>query len=318
MQKNNTDKKDIKITAELNRIVFKSDTGFLIGAFKKIEENSFSMEDPYFTAVGNLLNPQTEIAYSLFGDWTESPKYGKQFAFNRFETELPSDPAGIFKYLVRSCKYVGSMVGQSLVDTFGAQTLEIIKTDPARVAKEISGITLDRAEEIQTTLLQNEMNEKIMIELELLLDVPGMFKSLPGKLFEKYKYNAAEKIRENPYILTFFPMVGFALADRVALHNGFSRTSVKRKAAAAIHCVRENNKAGSTWIAVPDLIKRMDELIQIVNLEEGIQALVNENKLFMEKGYVAFCNPASDEHLIAKKAVLMNAMHHLEEEEVAA
>jgi exodeoxyribonuclease V alpha subunit len=306
-----TDKKDIKITGELSRIIFKSDSGFLIGSFHD-RDNSF------ITATGNLINPQIGIEYSLFGDWTESPKYGRQFAFNRFETELPSDPVGIFKYLVRSCKYVGSAVGQSLVDTYGSETLKIMKSDPARIANDIQGITIERAKEIQTTLIQQEQNEKIMIELETLLDVQGMFKSLPGKLFERYRYNAAEEVKKNPYTLTQFPMVGFALADRVALHNGFSRTSVKRKAAAALHCLRENQQAGSTWISSADLIQKMRELIQIVDLEHGIQELIDTDKAILERGYVSFVGTASDEILIAKKAALMNSTIMDTEEEVAA
>jgi len=306
---NKTDKKDIKITGELSRIIFKSDSGFLIGSFHD-RDNSF------ITATGNLINPQTGIEYSLFGDWTESPKYGRQFAFNRFETELPSDPVGIFKYLVRSCKYVGSAVGQSLVDTYGSETLKIMKSDPDRIANDIQGITVKRAKEIQTTLMQQEQNEKIMIELETLLDVQGMFKKLPEQLFEKYQYNAAEKVKENPYILTEFPRVGFALADRVALHNGFSRTSVKRKAAAALHCLRENQQAGSTWIPSSDLIQKMKELIQIIDLEQGIQELIDAGKVTLERGYIAFSSVSSDERHIAEKAVLMNYMSV--KEEVAA
>lgn len=300
------EKRDEAITGELTRIVFSNETGFLIGSFKtlKTDELLGTMLDT-FTATGTIVNPQILMTYKLFGSWTNNPRYGEQFAFTRFETEVPSDPDGIFKYLVRCCKYVGSTVGQALVNKYGPQTIEIMKTDPDRVAKDISGITKARASEIQKTLVENEANEKVMIELEALLDVQGMLKNLPGKLYTEYLANAAEKVKENPYRLIRFPMVGFALADRVALHIGFSRTSIERKKAAALHIMAENAQNGNTWINVKTLLQNMVDLLQIVGLEDGINALVHDGIIILEDQHVAFRGPATDERLIASKATLM-------------
>lgn len=316
-----TEEKEIAITAELTRIVFKNDSGFLIGAFLADKADpSIGLEEQNFTAIGTLMNPQLFMEYKIFGDWKDTPKYGRQLAFTRFETQMPVDPDGIFKYLVRSCKHVGSSVGQALVDLYGADTLTVMKTDPERVAKEISGITPARAEKIKETLVKNEENEKVMVELETILAVPGMLKNMAGKLYTEYKANAAERVKGNPYILTRFPRVGFALADRVALHIGFSRTSVERKKAAAVHCMRENGQEGSTWITQGDLLMKMKELIQIVDMEAGIQALIEDRVLVLDDGKLAFSGPANDEKMIATKAILMLAGNQAKKacEEVAA
>jgi len=66
----NKEENEIKISGELSKIIFKSDTGFLIGAFTGEEQ---------FTATGTLINPQTGLDYTLHGDWKDTPKYGRQF-----------------------------------------------------------------------------------------------------------------------------------------------------------------------------------------------------------------------------------------------
>jgi len=191
-----TEENEVKISGELTRIIFKNDNGFLIGAFTGEEQ---------FTATGTLINPQTGLDYALHGDWKDTPKYGRQFVFTRVETDMPVNPDGIFKYIVRICRFVGSAVGQRIVDKYGAETLDIMKSDPGRVARDISGITAARATEIQTTLLENQHRERVMVELGVILDVPGMIKKTMSMLYQDYKDQAAEAVKKNPYILTNIP-----------------------------------------------------------------------------------------------------------------
>lgn len=288
------------INSELIRNIFSNDSGFIIGSFRNLDTQTI------FTGTGTIVNPQIGMEYKLFGNWKVTPKYGEQFSFTRFETIIPNNPMGIFKYLVRSCKYVGSKIGQALIDNYGSETLTVLKTDPARVVKDISGITNEKALEIQESLLTREASEKTMVELEALLDVQGMLKKVPETLFKQYGSNAPEMIKQDPYFLTSLRGVGFPLADRVALHIGFSRTDIKRKKAVCIHCLRENEQNGSTWILATDLLKNMLELIQIVGLEDGIQELIEQNMIILDDSYIAFRYTAAQEWTIARKAAMMN------------
>jgi exodeoxyribonuclease V alpha subunit len=209
-----TDESEPKIMAgELCRIVYRNDNNFLIG--------SFQGPGGVFTAIGSIINPQVNMEYELTGEWQDTARYGQQFKFSRYRSIQPVDAKGIFKYIVRVCKFVGGTVGNRLLDTYGEKTLEIMKTDPDRVAMETAGITLDRAKEIQKTLIDNEHNESVMVELEAMLDVQGMRKSLAGDLIHAFGNNAGDVIRGNPYTLTWFAGIGFALADRVALNVGY-------------------------------------------------------------------------------------------------
>jgi exodeoxyribonuclease V alpha subunit len=282
------------IQCVLDRIVFSNDSGFLIGSFKIP-----GLATP-IKALGTILAPQIDIEYKLTGHWEDDAKFGKQLRIERHETILPQDKGGIFKYLVRMCKYVGVATGNALINKYGTDTLNIMKVDPGRVALEIKGITLEKAEEIQGALLENEENERIQVELEALLDVPGMRKSLISDLMEDYKGNAAEKVRQNPYFLTEFHGIGFTMADRVALINvGIKRDHIERKKAAAYFAIREHMKEGHVWIRRSDLLMRIGVLIQVSSPEEGIEALVDDGVVNFREGSLATAKAAADEKRIA-------------------
>jgi len=191
-------------------------------------------------------------------------------------------------------------VGNRLLDAYGTQTLTVMKNDPERVAADIPGLTLERAKEIQATLIAGELDEAVMVDLENLLDVPGMRKSLAGDLVKEFGNNAGDVIRGNPYLLTSFAGIGFALADRVALNLGYPRDGIERKKAATVHAMGEVIKEGSIWINRQELVERVREFIQITNLEAGMEALVAEEVFTTKDGDVAFRGYAYDEKDVAR------------------
>lgn len=295
-----------QIEGTLNKIVFKNDSGFIIGSFTDKNNNKF-------TAIGTMINPQINMDYIFSGYHEENHKYGEQFKFIDYEALIPVDTSGIFKYIVRICKFVGSSVGNKIIDKYGDQTLIIMKTNPKKLSKEISGITLTRALKIQSTLLENEKTEKIMIELGKMLDIPGMRKSLQSDLIKEYKSNAVAIIKENPYILTQFSGIGFPLADRVALNIGYARDSIERKKAIVLHVLKQNMQEGSVWIKTDDLLIKIQELIQVPDLKAGIECLMKDNIIVfcedhynnMHNGYYSLAIPAQDEMFIAEKLAEM-------------
>jgi len=284
---------EIKKTGTLSRIIYKNDNGFMIGSFTD------------FTAVGSMINPELSMNYTLTGQFEENPTHGKQFKFSSYETVLPSDESGIFKYIVKSCKFVGWKTGNKIIEAYGENTLEILRTDPARVSSEISGITQDRAKEIMGKLLENEKLEKVLVELETLLAVPGMRKNLPTELVKKYKSNAAEVVKDNPYILIIFRGISFFMADSVALKLGINPSSINRRKAAIWHVLTEIMQEGSIWISEQDLIFKTRSLIQIDGVLEAAQDLIKNHKIVEKNGYYAKSIPAFEEQKIAEKIMVL-------------
>lgn len=289
------------LTAELRNIVYQNDNGFLIGSFR-VGNNGRQI-----TGKGNILNPQIGFQYKLSGEWIEDRKYGRQFNIKSFQTLEPSDTSAIFKYLVRTTKYVGPKVGQDLVDEFGEDALVILREEPETAANKIKGLSIARAIEIQESLLAGECNEKVMVELWGMLDIPGMRKALPGDLVEKYGSNAAEFVRQNPYLLTDFSGVGFALADRVAINLGYPPDGIERKKAVILHCLNEiGNSAGDIWITRKDLAEKVSEIAtNIFNVLDGIGPLIDEEKIEEEAGEYALSFLAENEAYVARKIAEM-------------
>lgn len=287
------------ITGEIDHIRFQNEDGFIIASF---------ITDPFnppVSILGNIINPQTGLTYKLKGEFSNHPKFGKQFNFSSHESVLPTNPNGIFKYLVRMAKWVGPAIGNKLVDEFGTETLTVLKSDPKLIAKKIKGITIQKAIEIQKALLKNEENEKIQVELESLLDISGggVPKKIIPKLIETHKSNAPTILKANPYILTQFNSVGFSLADRVALHLGYAADGIERKKAAISHVLQEEMNQGHTWIDELKLKSQVTKLIGVNKIDIGLASMQDDQKITKRDYQWAFSRIDKQERYIAEKVV---------------
>ena len=273
MGDNNNNENRLDVYVRLLRITYQNtENYYLIGRFEDLHTGKD------FTSVGNLANPQTGLSYRLSGYWTIHEKYGRQFKFDAHTTLLPKDPCGVLKYLVHTCKFVGSAISNKIVDEYQEDTIEILKTDPERVAADIKGITIERAFEIQESLIKNEETEQVRIELGALLNIEGLRKSLPDKLIEKYGSNAPEIVKENPYVLTQEHGVSFIMADRVAIDLGIDPVDIKRKKAALIHVIMEEmQQNGHTTIEHSPLKFKVNNLIGTVRIEQAISELQQQD-----------------------------------------
>ena len=249
-----------KITATLENIRYQNEEGFVIAGFA---EGGLVP----FTALGNMLNPQPNMDYTLFGKWMTNKKWGRQFQFSRYETIQPRDEDGIYRYLVRTVRFVGPSIAEDLLEKYGERTLEVLRTDPLDVAKSIKGITLQRAENIQQELVEMEADEAVMVELLQILDIPGLRKSLPYDLMNDYGSDAATRLKENPYIIMDYHGTGFLMADSLALHScGIDPDSEFRARAAVVWAIKQGMQEGNTWVS--------NEFIDIRIIEVGIRQAV--------------------------------------------
>ena len=180
------------ITAQLNHIRFQNDSGFVIGMFSISEAKDIKGE---FGGLGNMLNPVEGMAYKLSGEWSFHPDFGKQFKFSNYSPVKPKDTNGIYKYLVRTARWIGPSIASALVDTYGDKTLDVLREDPEMVAAEIRGITEKRAKEIQAILIEHEEEESVLVELMGILSIPGLRRSLPVELIQEFGSNAAEILK---------------------------------------------------------------------------------------------------------------------------
>ena len=282
------------INATLTSIRFQDrDTGFIIGTFRGEKE---------FAALGSIVGPEIGLEYKLYGEWSNDPKWGRQYKFSNYETIAPKSTDGIFRYLVKVAKWVGPKIGQALIDQYKEETLDIIRIDPERVARQIRGITPERAAEMQAKIIENQAIEATLVELENLIGGQGLKQSLPTELLAKYGSNAVAIVKENPYRLTEIKYVGFGAADHVALTKfGIKPASVRRQQAACVHTLEGLVFGeGHIWIEVKTLTQAVMDLIGC-DPAQGLEKLVSNGAVIVDGGMVALKRMAKDEELIAEK-----------------
>ena len=265
------------ITATLKNIRFQNDSGFIIGMAVTAGDTLGFKGD--FGILGNMLNPQESMTYQLTGEWSIHPDFGKQFKFQQYTPVKPKDTSGIYKYLVRTAKWIGPSIAQQLVEIYGDETLEVLRNDPEIVAAEIRGITETKAKEIQQILIDHEELESILVDLMKVLDIPGLRKSLPYELIEKFGSNAAEILKKNPYVITQFHGSGFLIADRLGMQRlDIPPDSMFRiKAAIEYAILQDLHSNGNTWISRKSLtneVKDLTSIEDIKRIELGIDELL--------------------------------------------
>ena len=266
--------KSTTITANLNSIRYQNDSGFIIGMASG--GNDIKGE---FGILGNMLNPIEGMTYKLQGEWSHHQDFGKQFKFSHYTAVAPKDTNGIYKYLVRTAKWIGPSIAQQLVEIYGDKTLDVLRSDPEIVAAEIRGITETRALEIQAILIENEEEEAALVELMGILNIPGLRKSLPYELIEKFGSNAFEILKKNPYVITQFYGSGFLIADRLAMQSlKIDPNSMFRVKAAIEYAMDQDlHSNGNTWIHQEHLLRAVVELTSMEDLQRimlGIDELL--------------------------------------------
>jgi exodeoxyribonuclease V alpha subunit len=272
------------LTGVLSDITYHKN-GFLIGRLSTGD-----------TILGDMLEPCLWQEYRFRGDWSEHPRWGRQFKFVHHQAEIPQTTDGIYRYIVKTAKWVGPEIGKQIIVAFGEKTLEVLKHDPQRVAICIKGITLERAEEISANLLGNEDIETAQVELEHILGGHHLSKKTISCLIQKYKSDAPAKVRQDPYLLQEIRGVGFPSADRVALAIGIDRGSEARRRAATIHVLKEAAETrGHVWLPLEKYEEKLQALIGIPS--DGIAGQTPD--VILEKHMVALSDLAGDEKDVA-------------------
>ena len=171
---------DSSLEGVLERITFyNEENGFLIG---KLRENDKSAE---IAVIGKAPKIQCGETLILKGNWTNHPKHGKQFSFDKFESKLPASAYGIRKYLGSGLVHgIGKTYANKIVDHFGAETLKVISEDSARL-REIPGIGSKRIKGIRLAWEE----QKAIREVMMFLQTYGVTDALCLRLVRKYGNN---------------------------------------------------------------------------------------------------------------------------------
>lgn len=240
------------ITGVVEDITFQNDTnGFTV--------LDFSTDDELFTAVGVMPGITAGETVSLTGSFIMHPTFGRQLKVTAFTRTLPETSEQIIKYLSSGViRGVGPKKALLIVETFGADTLNVIENEPERLS-ELKGISIDQAKNIGEEFKKQYAMRTVMLGLEKY----GLTPNECVRIYKKLGIQAVEKVKENPYCLCSLGIgISFEKAEVIEEKLEEKPTPEYRIKEGILHVMRHNRSSrGHTCIPREKLLKPCADLL---------------------------------------------------------
>ena len=262
----------------------------LIGTVKSVifqnEENGYTVlrlvteEGELITVVGCIPCAAPGEHLGVSGVWETHPQHGTQLRAEEVERRLPEDAEELISYLGSGiCKGLGPATARRLVERFGAETADVISSQPEKLSL-IKGITARRAMEISESFRRHMGLRRLMAFLAQY----GLPPVLAIRLRQIYGDGALEAIRRDPYLLSADAGgLPFAAADEIAMSMGFSARSPERLRSALLFELSHNEGNGHVFLPRPKLLAATAQLLGDEDgVEEALDTLIDEGKVFSE------------------------------------
>lgn len=218
----------------------------------------------------------------ISGKWVNHSTHGKQFKAEFAQRLLPTSASAIYAFLAGgSVKGIGPATARLIVDRFGDSSLDILESDPDKLAS-IKGISRSKAQQMSKSFRAQASVRRIME----LVCAHGIRPILAMRMYKFYGDGAIDLLRENPYILASNHIGGsFAEADGFALELGLESTNRNRINAAVIFELRHNLNNGHCFIPREKLAAVTAALISVDEDEavESVDELVESGQLICEQ-----------------------------------
>jgi exodeoxyribonuclease V alpha subunit len=231
---------------EQARAVEDSSVQQLSGSIERViyanEENGYAVCD-LGTTDNDLVTIQGILPYiaegdgvTVYGRWVHNPKYGRQFAVERYERQLPADVNSILRYLAsRAIKGIGPRTAQKIVEEFGVDTFDVIENHPDWLAQ-IPGISRKKAEEIA-----EDFRQKSGIRSAMMFFRDYFGAALTMRIYNRFGSSAVDRAKQNPYVLCDeVDGIGFEKADAMASQLGVATDSPARLSSGIAYVLRSN------------------------------------------------------------------------------
>ncbi|MGN1098065.1 MAG: AAA family ATPase, partial [Clostridia bacterium] len=178
-------------------------------------------------AVGHMPFITPGETVRLTGVWSTHAEYGRQLKVESLEHILPQSLNSIYTYLASGAiSGIGPSTARKIVDLFGEETFDVIRTDPQRLTA-VKGISSGKAEAIsEAFIMRQDTAETVMFFQQF-----GISPVLAMKVYKKYGAAAVDLVRDNPYALCeSIQGIGFKICDKIAVSLGLpfdSRNRIK-------------------------------------------------------------------------------------------
>ena len=293
----------MEITGEVKDIIYQNE----VNSYTVAE---FETEEGDITIVGYLPFINVGDTLKLIGKIVTHQDYGEQFKVDTFEKMMPKSLSSLERYLANgTIKGVGPATAKKIVDTFGEETLHVLKLEPHRLTQ-IKGITNEKAVTISETFLENWELWQIVGYLEKF----GIGVQNAKNVYKKLGANAIEEIEANPYILIDVANnVDFKKIDKMAMEIGISYNYEKRIKSGikyAIMCATTN---GHCRVQKENLFTFCKELLGVTTeeLEENMIELKVKNQVVEDENWIYLTPFYIAEQNIAERIQILQTSHNV-------
>ncbi|MEG0308641.1 MAG: ATP-dependent RecD-like DNA helicase [Clostridium sp.] len=262
------------IEGVIESVVFRNeDNGYTICKLKGDKE--------MITAVGVIPHINEAQEYSIQGEWTVHPKFGKQLKIDTITEIIPTTTKGIEKYLSSGViEGIGKVTAKKIVDFFGDETIKVLDNKIQRL-EEIPGIGKKRIDTITKSYLQQRVTKDII----MFFQGYGITVSKAMKIYKKFGDNCINVVKDNPYILTeYIAGIGFKTADSIARNLGIELDSLFRIKSGINYVINEFCAIGNTFIPMDKLVDKSISLLGVnkEKIDEGVYELIIDGKIKVE------------------------------------
>ena len=223
---------------------------------------------------------------------------------------MPQTLTSLERYLSNgTIKGVGPATAKKIVDTFGEETLHVLKFEPDKLMQ-IKGITYEKAHTISETFLENWELWQIVGYLEKF----GIGVQNAKNVYKKLGTNAIDQIEANPYILIDVANnVDFKKIDKMAMELGIAYNYEKRIKSGikyAIICATTN---GHCRVQKENLFTFCRDLLGVSTeeLEDNIIELKVTNQVVEENEWIYLSAFYQAEQNIAERIQILQLSNNV-------
>ena len=225
-------------------------------------------------------------AVRLEGQWTNHPKYGRQFAADCMGFDQEMDAAGLANFLANhpDVKGIGPAKAQLIAGHFGARFDAAIRNQPEALAS-IAKASLEAILGLQQIWIANGDFNAAMTYLSRF----GLTHHQVTTLVEKFGSMVVPILEKDPYVLVReIAGFGFKRVDKIARKMGTPKDLPSRIRAGIHFCVLDALDNGDCWVEYEDLLDRantllvMDTLDSREMIEAHLEALITDGQLISQ------------------------------------
>lgn len=258
---------------------YNADTGYCV--MRLAPDQPKLVRDPLLTVVGTMPELQPGEQVKLTGAWLNHPVHGRQFKAETVVQTRPATLEGMRRYLGSGLvRGIGKVLAKRIVDFFGADTLDVLDSNPKRVT-EVPGIGRKKANSIATAWAEQREIKKVM----LFLQSYGLNTSLALRIYKTYGDDALTLVQEDPYrLVKDIHGIGFLTADKIAREMGLPIYAPTRIRAGLVYMLNEASNDGHVYLPTETLLDKTSELlgIEYQKVEDELLRLVQEEQIYID------------------------------------